>query len=744
MSHLVHSGPAPHLPTPSLPPFVKGGRGGFKTLTFPATFTFLATLLLTPPSLAAPLPTFQSVRTAHLPSEAWVLDRQGHILQSVRADDRVRRLPWITLGDLSPAMVQALIASEDRRFFKHAGVDWTALAAAAWQNLSGQSHRGASTLTMQLAGMLDPALKRDDDGRSVEQKVRQIAAARELEKRWSKAQILEAYLNLANFRGELAGIAAASKGLFGKHPSGLNRAEASLLSALLRGPNAKPDVVAKRACQVVEQVTGKADKVECTRITNLAWTALVRPPRLDQERQLAPHLARRLTLKPGQSLRTTLDADLQSFVLDTLGRHLVELADRQVEDGAVLVLDNATGQVLAWAGASEATSRAAQVDGVTAPRLPGSTLKPFLYGLALEQKLLTAASPLDDSPLALDTPLGQYVPHNYERDFKGWVSVRNALGASLNVPAVRTLELLGVDRFLAGLRGLGLKSLDQDGEFYGYALALGSGETPLLELANAYRALANGGRTGPVSWLPSEVAGKRGKPGHRALSAPAAWLVADILADKGARSLTFGLSSPLDTRGWSAVKTGTSKDMRDNWCLGFSDRHTVAVWVGNASGQPMRDVSGVTGAAPVWQAVMNRLQEGRPALAPKPPAGIEARTVRFEPPFEPSRREYFLAGTAQDRVLLPATPAGGTRIDGPGNGAVLARDPDIPALRQKVRFAARGAPPGMTWRIDGQPAEAGWLDTDGSLLWPPVAGGHRISLHDGQGKELEAQFVTVK
>jgi penicillin-binding protein 1C len=225
---------------------------------------------------------------------------------------------------------------------------------------------------------------------------------------------------------------------------------------------------------------------------------------------------------------------------------------------------------------------------------------------------------------------------------------------------------------------------------------------------------------------------------------PAAWIVGDILADKSARALTFGLASPLETRGWAAVKTGTSKDMRDNWCLGYTPRYTVGVWVGNASGAPMHDVSGITGAAPVWQAVMNALQAEQPATPPEMPVGVERRVIRYEPPIEPERQEVFLAGTGLDVITLAQTAERQVRIEGPGNGAVLALDPDIPPERQQVRF--RIAPPrtGLDWRVDGQPADPAWRQVDGSLLWPPGRGPHRITLHGDDGRMLDALFLTVK
>lgn len=701
--------------------------------------------LLVEPSISwaqVALPSYTEIKASHETSEAWMLDRHGHILQTVRVDKTRRSLPWVKLIDLSPAMTDALIVSEDKHFMDHSGVDWKGIVGAIWTNLFEQQHRGGSTITMQLVGLLDPSLHRSADGRNLKQKWQQIQEAQELEKSWTKEQILEAYLNLVSFRGDLTGIAAASTGMFAKHPSGLDRNEASILAALLRGPNAKPAIVSKRACGIA-----KANGQEnCELIDSLAWTALDRRAALDMQNQLAPHLAQRLGLKAGQQRFTSLDENLQKIALVTLRQKLTELQDRHVEDGAVLVLDNTTGEILAWVGSSDTTSQTADVDGVTALRLPGSTLKPFLYGLAIDRRFLTAASPLEDSPLVLDTPVGQYIPQNYERDFKGWVSVRTALGSSLNVPAVRTLLLLGVDRFYSGLKDFGFSTLTHDSDFYGYSLALGGGEVTLLDLTNAYRSLANGGIFNPVTLVPLDSkTHKTLSNGKRIISKQAAYIISDILSDKAARGLTFGLSSPLETIGYAAVKTGTSKDMRDNWCIGYTDRYTVGVWVGNASGEPMRDVSGVSGAAPIWQVIMNYLQQNQPGKLPKKPDGVESNLVHFEPTIEPDRREFFLAGTAQNRIILAQSEALSVHIEGPGNGAILARDPDIPAERQKVRFSIIGEGKTLDWYINGNPAESSWLDVDGSLLWPlTVRGAYRITAQSHDGKVIDAMFVTVK
>jgi membrane carboxypeptidase/penicillin-binding protein PbpC len=257
-------------------------------------------------------------------------------------------------------------------------------------------------------------------------------------------------------------------------------------------------------------------------------------------------------------------------------------------------------------GSSGDLSDAQEVDGVTAMRQAGSTLKPFLYAQALAERRLTAASLLDDSAASISTAAGLYIPQNYDHQFKGWVSTRTALGASLNVPAVRALVMVSPEAMARTLKAAGLP-LRESGDYYGYSLALGSAEVPLLGLANAYRTLANGGRYAPVRWMPAAAL-----PSVQAIDPTAAFIVGDILSDPNARARTFGTDSILATRMWTAVKTGTSKDMRDNWAVGWSSRYTVGVWVGNASGAPMHDVSGTSGAAPVWAAVMRHLHQKVP------------------------------------------------------------------------------------------------------------------------------------
>ncbi|MDX6012558.1 penicillin-binding protein 1C [Cupriavidus necator] len=709
---------------------------------------------------AIALQSFEQVRADWRSADVLVLDRHGDTVGRVRDDFRARRGDWVALADTSPALRTAIVLSEDRRFYAHSGVDWQGVAAAAWANLWNTRTRGASTLTMQLAGLLDQDLRRPGvpgQGRSFTQKLGQAAGAAALERSWSKDQILEAYLNLVPFRGELVGLSAMSQVLFGKYPEGLNARESALAVALVRAPNAKAAQVASRACGILREMRMPR---ECDGLEGFAQLALLRTGPVAQRAaaaapsaaspQLAPHLARRLVSEARSQLAagvpmparitSTLDARLQRAAATSLDRHLRELAGRNVEDGAVVVIDNASGDVLAYVGSSGTLSGAAQVDHAAALRQAGSTLKPLLYEQALEEKRLTAASLLDDRPVNLPVGGGLYVPQNYDHRYAGWVSLRAALAASLNVPAVRTLVMVTPHRFHKRLVALGLP-LTEAGDYYGFSLALGSADVSLLALTNAYRALANGGRYAP----PRLREGAAAAVLTPVMQPGASYVIADILSDRHARARTFGLDSPLTTRFWTAVKTGTSKDMRDNWCIGWSQHYTVGVWVGNASGASMHEVSGVSGAAPVWHDVMEALHRARASQAPAMPAGVQRVALSFDDGLEPARDEVFLAGTAIRRVSVSAPAARPTApvIANPADGTVFALDPDMPPAAQRVWFHAEGVA-GQTartvsWRMDGKP-----LGRGGEVAWLPWPGRHQVELLDASGKVVDRIGIEVR
>ncbi len=754
---------------------------------------------------AEELPSFAEVKASHEPSDMRILDRHGELIHRVRTNQGVRRGQWIALDAVSPALRQAILLSEDKRFYEHSGIDWRAVSSAAWGNLFNQKTRGASTLTMQLVGLLDDDLKSKKAGRTFTKKVEQSISAEWLERKWRKDQILEAYLNLAPFRGETVGIDALSQTLFGKAAQGLNNQDAAIAAALVRGPNAVPSEVSRRACGVLRLIEANSPANVCDGLEQIVYQALQRKA-FEPSTGIAPQVARysvaewRRAKSPtaplSTSIKTTIDASTQRVAVQALQGQLRELRKRQVEDGGVIVLDNKTGEILAWVGSSGALSKAQHVDTVLALRQPGSTLKPFLYAQAITEQRLTAASLLDDSSAQLQTGAGLYIPQNYDHSFKGWVSVRTALAASLNLPAVRTLMMVTPEAFAQQLKRVGLP-LKQSGDYYGYSLALGSAEVSLLNLSNAYRTLANAGRYTPLTALLGPARGElsleRASPlglEHQALDARAAFIVSDILSDPYARASTFGTDSVLNTRFWSAVKTGTSKDMRDNWALGYSEHYTVGVWVGNANGAPMWDVSGTTGAAPVWAEIMSYLHREKSSQPAQSPRDVINQTVELTDasgkPLEAPHQEWFIQGTEQTLFTLnradpqlaelnKATPtataafhasgasakhpapafdssnSSGTqstlaskpnaRIVMPTQGTILALDPDIPDSAQHVTLKAEqfGAQHSLHWKINDTVLSGG-----NSTTWQPRPGQHNIALIDSSGVTLDRINIEVR
>ena len=674
------------------------------------------------------LPTFGDLKAHWQPSEAWLYDRSGHVLDQVRVDFDARRLAWTPISAISPELSRAVIRAEDRRFMNHGGIDWLAIAGSLRARVSGQKSRGASTITMQLSAFLSPEIARPGS-RSMIDKLRQARAAWAIESRWSKTEVLEAYLNLVPLRGEVQGVGAGALMLFGKSPAALDRREAAVMAALLPDPGAAGPRVAERACRLLPAA-------DCPALQALADSAVTSVRLGAIDRGLAPHLAAHLLTAPGMKVTTTLDPRIQALAVTALRHQLEGLGARRVRDGAVVVLDNASGEVLAYVGGVGMGSTAAAVDGASALRQAGSTLKPHLYAQLIEKKWLTAASILEDSPVQLDTASGLYVPRNYDNAFMGPVTVRRALANSLNVPAVRALLLDGVQPFRDRLWDLGYTGLQEDGSYYGYSLALGSAEVTLLQQANAYRTLANLGRWSALRLRKDDPAGAE----RQLIDPAAAWIIGDVLADAGARAGTFGVDSALRLPFWAAAKTGTSKAMRDNWCIGYSDRFTVAVWVGNLEGDPMRAISGTSGAAPVWRDVMIALHQDRAGRQPPRPADVRVQHIALAGLGEPPRSEWFKAGTAQAKMASAPAFARRPRITNPVSGAVYAFDPDIPANRQSLGVAVVGPVENFRLAVDGRE----FAKAPNMPQLPMIPGSHLLALLDESGRTVDQVRFTVK
>lgn len=700
---------------------------GWTALTLLILLT-IAHLVTRPPAM----PDYTSVRADWKPSEAWLYDREGRLLDTERVDFQRRRLAWVALDDISPAVRDTVVRTEDRRFWSHGGVDWLAIASAIRTRLSsggtGGRSRGASTLPMQLAAFLDPGLAQPGQ-RDWLNKIRQMRAAQALASDWTHKEMLEAYFNLVPLRGEAQGIGAGARSLFGKSPADLTVTDAAVFAGLLPAPGAGAEALGHRACRA-------APTADCAAIRAAAATLVSGERAAQFDPALAPHLAVRLLDKPGKRVTTTIDRRIQASAIVALRRQLSGLGADRARDGAVVVLDNASGEVLAYVGGVGLKSTAAQVDGANARRQAGSTLKPHLYAQVIEKGWLTAASILDDSPVQLDTASGLYVPKNYDRSFKGPVSVRQALAASLNVPAVRALVIDDVQAFRDQLWALGYHGLVEDGEYYGFSLALGSAEVSLVEQANAFRALANRGRWSPARFTPDAPRGEQ----RQIVGSAAAFIVGDILADASARADAFGADSALRLPFWAAAKTGTSKGMRDNWCIGWSDRFTVAVWVGNLEGDSMRAVSGTSGAAPVWRDVMLALHAGNPGKPPAMPDGVEARQIALPGTREPPRREYFLRGTAQAEMAAAPQTARRPRITSPVSGSVYALDPDIPFDRQRLAVIVSGAVDGYRLILDKQVLG----DANGGQQILPRPGRHMLTLVAPDGRMIDRVRFTVR
>ncbi len=579
-------------------------------------------------AFAASLPDFQQVRAAHRSSYAVLLDRHDKILQMLQLDRSEQRLPWVALDELSPAMQQALLVSEDRRFFQHHGVDWRAFVGAAWENLRYDTHRGASTLTMQLAGLLDKTLARNVGGRTYAQKWQQIREADALEKHWSKAQILDTYLNLVTFRSDLSGINAASQALFHVAPAAIDAAQASILAALLRGPNAKPAKVAARACGVALHM--KPPGPSCATISNLAYNSLTGHPEVPSGVTLAPDLAEQYLTAPSERLVTSINIKIQKMALNSLQTQLKR--SPKIGAGAIVILKNSTAEILAYANARGNEPMAA--DQITVARPIDTLAQPFLYELAIEQRRITAATVLNGTPVPISVP-NTYPGYINDASTPLWVSARFALGEGLAVPAAQVLDRISADDFISRLQALALHVPDP-------AVPL-QAESSLLDLANAYQTLANHGVYRMASL---RIGGLENA--QTILSADASAIVGNILADRSAH----GGSAIPGIDGYASY--AEAEDDTQQWCVGSTGKVTVAVWMGNTDRKTL-NVNG-NRAARTWRTVVNALNRVLyPGPAPTLPGGIVVQQIDYQPPVEPSRDELFLPGTAlQQTQSVPA------------------------------------------------------------------------------------------
>lgn len=590
-----------------------------------------------------------------------VLDRDNRLLREVQVGGGAAETQ-VKLERLSPWVVPALVAAEDSRFFYHPGVDPLAVSRAFGQLVfTRRVVSGASTLTQQLARTLQP-VPRNAGG-----KLREMALALRIEASLSKTRILEEYLSRVEFGPNLFGIDAASRHYFGKPASALDLAEAAALVSIPRGPSLydprrRPQLLERRRLRVLARMAElglvSASELSRAELTPIRINAAQSPQGAEH---LSFALAQRYASHEGErtrSLRTSLNADLQREAERIASAAVPTLAAHDGDAISLVVLDNETSEVLAYVGSPSYfdAKRQGANDGVVAKRQPGSALKPFLYAAALDELGYGPATLLPDLPRDFALGNGNFAPRNYDQRFRGPVLLRQALGSSLNLPALTVASRLGPGRLLQTLRRFGFASLDRDAEHYGVGLALGDGEVTLLELAGAYAALARGGELLAPQLVLARAAGDAeprllsSGSAVRVLRPEVAALVSDMLSDDAARAAGFGRDSVLNLPFPVAAKTGTSKGYRDNWAVGYTHEVTVAVWVGNFDGTPLRDASGITAAGPAFHELMLAAMRGRtpaPLFDASSLSEVEVCTLSGELPGKacPHRRsEHFVRG----------------------------------------------------------------------------------------------------
>jgi penicillin-binding protein 1C len=570
------------------------------------------------------LPSPTKLTDSTYPSSTLIYDRNGSLLYEIYAEKN--RVP-VKIGDLPEYIKQATIASEDKDFYKHHGFDLKGILRAAYNTIFHQSLQGGSTITQQLVknALLSPQ-------RTVKRKIREAILTWTTEVIYSKDQILEMYLNQTPYGGTAWGIEAAAQTYFNKKAKDLSLAEATLLVGLTASPTrfspfgAHPELAKGRQERVLAAMVEsgfitqqQADEARAVELHFAQQKTGIRAPHFSLyiKELLVDEFGQKMVEQGGLKVTTTLDIELQDEAQKIVHDETEKLTKLKISNGAALVTNPKTGEILAMIGSKDYfdTEIDGNVNVTLSLRQPGSSIKPINYALALERKLITPATVINDVPTCFDV-VGQklYCPVNYDGQFHGPVQVRFALGSSFNLPAVKVLTLNGVEEFIKKADEMGISTW-QDPSQYGLSLTLGGGEVTMYDMATAFSSFANLGIRQDL-WAITKVEDNQGKvlfehkteEGPRVLPMEVAYLISHILLDNNARSLAFGPSSWLVVKNHPevSVKTGTTNDLRDNWTIGYTPSFLVATWVGNNDNTPMSYVaSGVTGASPIWNKIIS-------------------------------------------------------------------------------------------------------------------------------------------
>ncbi len=642
-----------------------------------------------------------------------IYDRNGVLLRKVLSRD-YKTSVWKNLKDIAPEMIKATILKEDKRFFLHNGVDIIALLRSLYDNLRTRSiQSGGSTITMQVAKII-----LGNNKRNVFTKLLEMVYALKLELHLSKAEILEIYLNRAPYGYQTYGVEAGSQFYFQKPSNQLSLCEACVLAAIPKAPTAlnpfkSPEKILKEKNSLLKKLLSSGI------IDSIAYfCALNQPSKIDKNSFIfeAPHFVDFLLTKKtskSSNITSTIDINLQRNLEKMAFCSIENLTRYNVGQVSILVMDTKTGEILAMVGSKDYfDENEGQVNGCIALRQPGSSIKPFLYALALMNQIPISYL-MNDTITEFRLSDGTvFAPRNFGEKYHRWVRAREALASSFNVPAVHILERLGIENFYNFLTQLGITSLYKKPDFYGLSLSLGGAEIRLLELVNAYRAIANTGFFSEYKVLKNE----KKKIGERVFSEEVAYIITNVLSDNASRIKAFGDDSPLNLPFPCAVKTGTTKNFKDNWCIGYTKKYTVGVWVGNFDGSPMNGVSGISGAAPLFRDIMIELHRDEyPEDFEEPKTLIHAKICArtgmlanencpaieeiFIPGTEPKGRCSYCRSLADSRKGFPgiievepvrAEPVtdsiGKFRILYPQDGDIFKLDPHIPYKNQAIVF----------------------------------------------------------
>jgi len=679
-----------------------------------------------------------------------IVSHSGLLLYELLAPHQGRS-SMATLPSISPHLIHATIAAEDARFYKHGGVDWRSILRALFQNMEEQTVvSGASTITQQLVRNTVGTTMR----RTLKQKIKEALYAIRITQQLEKDTILEMYLNRVYYGNHNYGVEAAARGYFDKTARDLDLAEAAFLAGLPQAPNHYDpfehfDVAKKRQERVLSRMVSESfiteDDAAAARDEQLILKQGVEYP------VKAPHFVNYIIqelqsrlgdgLYDGLTVYTTLDYGLQSELEALTKRHIERLADWNVSNGAVLVVDAELGDIKAMVGSVDFFNKdiEGEVNSVFALRQPGSTMKPFTYALAFE-KGWNGATIIQDEPVRYETAAGTpYIPRNFDFEYHGSVRIREALANSYNIPALKTLEFVGVPALLERVRTAGLSTLTEPAEHYGLALTLGDGEVRLFDLVQAYSAFArNGEAVRPraitrITQNGGAIGGADEIKTTQVYTPEIAFMITDILSDSASRIEEFGLKNNLELSRPAAVKTGTTRNFKDAWTIGFTPSTILGVWVGNNNGAPMETITGGLGASPLWHDAMERVHRGLKPAEFVVPTGVEKRPACYDTVAVCEEGfEWFLKN---DKHMAQVPQEALLRIIKPFNSDEFELSSYVEGNARELLFeaASTATMQQIKWFIDGKPAGTGR-----KIWWKPQRGQHIIHIEaEGQDGVLQ-------